>query len=85
MSLMDWLFGRQLASDEEFRSRFIHEWRGAASLYHPNILPVFDAGDDQGDLYIATRLVDGEDLRRVIECDGLLKFATCRFNLITLQ
>jgi hypothetical protein len=61
-----------LAADPEFRRRFIHESRGAASLDHPNILPVFDAGEVDGTLYIATRLVDGEDLRSVIAREGAL-------------
>jgi tRNA A-37 threonylcarbamoyl transferase component Bud32 len=62
----------EVASDEEFRTRFIRESRGAASLDHPNILPVFDAGEEDGTLYIATRLVEGEDLRRLVASEGSL-------------
>jgi serine/threonine protein kinase len=66
------LLREELASDEEFRARFIRESQGAASLDHPNILPVFDAGEEDGTLYIATRLVEGEDLRRLIAANGSL-------------
>ena len=62
----------EVASDGGFRTRFIRESRGAASLDHPNILPVFDAGEEDGTLYIATRLVEGEDLRRLVVSQGSL-------------
>src|SRR5262249_28936898 len=44
-----------LASDERFRRRFLAESRLAASLEHPNILPVYAAGDADGLLYLAMR------------------------------
>ena len=37
-----------LSEDEAYRDRFIHESRRAAELEHPNIIPIFDAGDDDG-------------------------------------
>jgi serine/threonine-protein kinase len=66
------LLREDLASDGEFRRRFIDESRAAASLDHPNILPVFDADEADGVLYIATRLVAGQDLRRLIAREGRL-------------
>jgi serine/threonine-protein kinase len=61
-----------LSADDEFRRRFMRESRSAASLDHPNILPVFDAGEIDGILYIATRLVDARDLRHVLAEEGQL-------------
>lgn len=52
-----------LSDDEEFRSRFIRESQLAASLEHPNILPIYDAGEDDGEIYLAMRYVEGGDLR----------------------
>ena len=52
-----------LASDEGFRQRFTRESRMAAAIDHPNIIPVYDAGESEGTLYIAMRYVDGLDLR----------------------
>ena len=63
----------ELAGDSGFRRRFQDEARLAASLEHPNVLPVRDAGEEQGLLYIAMRFVQGTDLRRVIEDAGRLE------------
>jgi serine/threonine protein kinase len=63
----------ELAGDSGFRSRFQDEARLAASLEHPNVLPVRDAGEERGLLYISMRFVQGTDLRRVIEDAGRLK------------
>ena len=46
--------------------RFLREARLAAKLRHPHIVPVFDAGEDQGNYYIATAFIDGQPLSRVI-------------------
>jgi YVTN family beta-propeller protein len=62
----------ELASDERFRSRFLVEAELAASIDHPNIVTVFDAGEADGLLYIAMRLVEGTDLKAVIEREGPL-------------
>jgi serine/threonine-protein kinase len=60
----------ELTADEEFRQRFIAESETAASLEHPNIIPVYDAGESEGVLYIAMRLVRGTDLARVLHREG---------------
>jgi len=53
----------ELAEDETFRERFVRESRTAASIPHPHIIPIYDAGDAEGVLYIAMRYVDGPELR----------------------
>jgi serine/threonine protein kinase len=60
----------ELASDEGFRKRFLKESRLAASLDHPHVLPVFAAGEEAGQLYLATRYVEGEDLRTLLRREG---------------
>jgi predicted Ser/Thr protein kinase len=60
------------AGDPVFRARFVREARLAASLDHPNVIPIFEAGDDGGVLFIAMRLVDGSDLERLIAREGRL-------------
>ena len=57
----------ELADDERFRERFIRESELAASLDQPNVLPVYDAGEQAGHLFIAMRYVDGADLRELID------------------
>jgi serine/threonine protein kinase len=51
---------------ERFRQRFVRESRVAASLSHPNIVTVHDAGESDGALWIAMHLVEGTDLRRLL-------------------
>ena len=48
-----------LAQDDAFRQRFIRESRAAAAVDHPNIIPVFEAGEAGGVLFIAMRFVQG--------------------------
>src|SRR4029453_1328133 len=57
----------ELADDQRFRERFIRESEMAASLDEPNVLPVYDAGEHEGGLYIAMRYVVGTDLRGLID------------------
>ena len=52
----------EVAGDPGFRDRFRREARVAAQLEHPNVLPVFDAADDDDVLFMAMRLVEGPDL-----------------------
>jgi adenylate cyclase len=55
-----------LAQDEGFRKRFVHESKLAASLDHPNVIDVYDAGEANGLLYLAMRHVRGTDLKVLI-------------------
>src|SRR6266545_389764 len=61
-----------LAGDPAFRERFLREMRVAAAIDHPNIIPVYRAGEERGRLYIAMRYVDTFDLRRVLQAEGRL-------------
>jgi serine/threonine protein kinase len=61
----------ELALDEVFRERFVREARAAARLRHPNIIPIYDAGEWHGDLYIAMRYIEGEDLRSLLRKGAL--------------
>jgi Protein kinase domain/Domain of unknown function (DUF4328) len=62
-----------LLGQDEFRQRFLREMRIAASIEHPNILPIYRAGEDQGLLYLAMRYVDARDLREVLRRGGPLE------------
>jgi serine/threonine-protein kinase len=62
----------ELSNDEEFRKRFERESTLAAALDHPHIVPIYDAGQARGLLYIAMRYVPGNDLRQVLETKGAL-------------
>jgi serine/threonine-protein kinase len=61
-----------LADDLMFRERFKRESHTAASIDHPNVIPVYEAGETDGQLYIAMRYVDGTDLRELIRREGSL-------------
>lgn len=56
----------------DFRERFLRESRFAASLDHPNIVPIYEAGEADGLLFIAMRFVRGSNLSRLIRRDGPL-------------
>lgn len=61
-----------LSADPTFRERFKRESRLAASVEHPNVIPVHHAGEERGALYLSMRLVEGPDLRRLVAADGPL-------------
>jgi class 3 adenylate cyclase/tetratricopeptide (TPR) repeat protein len=67
------LLASQLADDERFRERFHRESRLAASLDHPNVIPIFEAGEASGQLYIAMRYVEGVDLEELLDREGRLE------------
>src|ERR671929_1744040 len=60
----------QLADSEQFRQRFIRESRLAASLDHPNIVPIYEAGEADGQLFIGLRYVLGLDLKGLLAPQG---------------
>ena len=66
------LIAPELAEDERFRARFLREPRLAASLDHPNVIPIYEAGEHDGQLYLAMRFVEGDDLRSVLDREGKL-------------
>ncbi|GAA3506215.1 hypothetical protein GCM10019016_133300 [Streptomyces prasinosporus] len=70
------LLAPELARNDIFRRRFIHESRTAAAIDHPHIVPVYEAGETDGVLYIAMRYVDGGDLRHLLDREGPLPLPT---------
>jgi hypothetical protein len=64
------VLAEELAEDAVFRRRFIGECKIAASLDHPNIVPIYAAGEHDGRLYLAMRFVFGDDLRTVLLVEG---------------
>jgi Protein kinase domain/Glycosyl hydrolase family 26 len=61
-----------LAADEVFRRRFIREAKAAAAVDDPHIIPVFEAGEAGGALFIAMRFVPGGDVRSLVRRAGAL-------------
>jgi len=61
-----------LGEDEAFRQRFMRESRAAAGVDHPHIVPVFEAGEADGVLFIAMRYVEYGDVRSLIDTEGRL-------------
>ena len=61
-----------LAADASFRQRFVRESKAAAAIEHPNVIPIFSAGEEQDVLYIVMRHVDGPDLRSLVRREGRL-------------
>jgi serine/threonine protein kinase len=69
------LLAPELSQDERFQQRFLRESRLAASLDHPNIIPIYDAGESSGLLYIVMRYVEGSDLKELLDREGPLDLA----------
>ncbi len=67
------LLAPELAEDGSFRERFLRESELAASLEHPNVVPIHDAGAVEGQLYIVMRYVEGTDLSALLRQEGLLE------------
>ncbi|MGI8592982.1 MAG: protein kinase domain-containing protein [Solirubrobacteraceae bacterium] len=66
------LIAPEVAEDSGFRERFQRESRIAASIEHPNVIPVYEAGEADGLLFISMRYVDGTDLRELLARGGPL-------------
>jgi serine/threonine protein kinase len=67
------LIAPEAAAEEVFAKRFAEESRIAASIEHPNVVPIYSAGEERGVPYIAMRFVAGSDLGRRIDRDGKLE------------
>jgi pSer/pThr/pTyr-binding forkhead associated (FHA) protein len=63
----------EYSQEKRFRERFRRESMVAAAIDHPNVIPIFDAGDQDGVLYITMRLVEGTDLRALIAAEGRIE------------
>ncbi|OEJ30766.1 serine/threonine-protein kinase [Streptomyces subrutilus] len=70
------LLAPELARNDTFRQRFAYESKVAAAIDHPHIVPVFEAGETDGLLYIAMRFVPGQDLRAMMNRAGPLPVDT---------
>src|SRR3954468_23291817 len=66
----------ELSDDASFRDRFMRESRLAAAVDHPNIIPIHEAGDWNGLLFIAMRYVEGVDLHTALAVSGPPETAT---------
>ncbi len=66
------LLAPELARNDVFRQRFARESKIAAAIDHPHIVPVYEAGEADGMLYIAMRYVRGRDLRVLLDHQGPL-------------
>jgi serine/threonine protein kinase len=66
------LIAPEPAEDERFRARFLRESRLAASLDHPNVIPIYEAGERDGQLYLAMRFVEDTDLKSMLDREGTL-------------
>ena len=65
------LLAPPMSTDEAFRGRFLEESQLAASLDHPNVVPIYGAGEAGDDLYIAMRYVEGQDLKVLLRAGAL--------------
>ncbi|HET7573505.1 MAG TPA: protein kinase [Solirubrobacterales bacterium] len=69
------VIARELAERDGFRERFLRESRLAARLDHPSVVPVYDSREVDGELIVAMRLIQGGDLRLLIDRQGPLHAA----------
>jgi hypothetical protein len=61
-----------LLEDQTMRARFVRESKVAASIDHPNVIPIYYAGEEKGVAYIAMRYVGGDDIRSLVRREGKL-------------
>jgi serine/threonine protein kinase len=61
------VMNESIARQEDLRKRFLREAQAAGSLQHPNVVCIYDLGDQDGHLFIAMEFVQGLDLERLIE------------------
>src|SRR3954463_14780890 len=66
------LIAADRAADPAFRARFEREARLTAAIDHPNVIPVYAAGEDDGPLYLVMRWVAGTDLQALVRAEGRL-------------
>src|SRR5262245_22217381 len=66
------LLAPELSEEPGFRERFVRESDAAASIDHPNVIPIYASGQSAGALFIAMRYVEGTDLRALLASEGPL-------------
>lgn len=64
-----------LANDEKFVRRFQREALAASSLSHPNIVEIYDVGEDEGNFYIVMEFIEGKTLKQLIKKRGVLSLS----------
>jgi serine/threonine protein kinase len=67
------VLAEDIAKEPGFQRRFVEESKLAASLDHPNVIPIYAAGEFEGVLYIAMRFVPGHDMRTLLREEGRLE------------
>ncbi len=67
------VMSRELVDEPAFRARFEREWKIAAALDHPGVIPIYAAGDENGVLYIVMRYVGGGSLKEALLARGRLE------------
>jgi serine/threonine-protein kinase len=67
------LIAPELTTNQDFRERFKRESRLAASIEHPNVIPVYAAGESEDLLYLVMRYIRGTDLRALLQQEGALE------------
>jgi serine/threonine-protein kinase len=72
LKLLTWPVGMQAEDRETFRRRFLREARALSAVHHPNVVPIHDAGEEEGRLYLAMEFLDGENLRALLTHTGAL-------------
>jgi serine/threonine-protein kinase len=77
------VLGDHLAADEQFLSRFLREARAAGALSHPNVIPIYFIGEDNGRHYFAMEFVSGRSVMAMIRQEG--KINNPRAAQIVLQ
>ena len=77
------VLARKFAIDETFVRRFVREAKASATIEHPNVIKVYDAGEERGETFFAMELVDGDDAETLVLRDG--PFAPRRAAEIVLQ
>ena len=70
------VIGPDLAGNERFRQRFIRESNAAAAIGHPHVIPIYEASESGGALYIVMPYIPGSDLGRLIHSEGPLSADT---------
>lgn len=67
------VIAEELAGDQTFRERFRRESKVAAALDHPNVVPIYEAGEHEGVLFLAMRFIEGMDMQALIDQRGRLE------------
>ena len=67
------LVAPEVSEDERLRTRFLVEAELTAALEHPNVVPIHDAGEVNGQLYLVMRFVEGRDLKTLLKDEGALE------------